>query len=180
MIQKLHSEVQRMADPLCDEIMNTTYRLDLSSSPQQLATSAGNMCLQPNVGAQVLQNIRLPLSSGTIEGTIIQDQASVANVAGMFNNTSLLSSSQYKAVDAYENAMPGNGLNYFTRQESPVDDFLNSSQDCGFNLEVLLGAECSLPSSSQDQAAGNGLNNTLDDIDFDNIEDCFNNDYMSS
>lgn len=178
MIQKLRSEVQRMADPLCDEIMNTTYRLDLSSSPQQLATSAGNMCLQHNVGAQVLQNIRLPLSSGTIEGTIIQDQASVANVAGMFNNTSLPSSSQYKAVDAYENAMLG--LNYFTRQESPVDDVLNSSQDCGFNLEVLLGAECSLPSSSQDHAAGNGLNNTLDDIDFDNIEDCFNNDYMSS
>lgn len=169
-----------MEDALRDEIMNTTYQLDLSSSPQQLATAAGNMWLQPNVGTQVLQNIRLPLSLGTLEGTIIQDQALVVNVAAMFNNTSLPSSSQYKAVDANETAMPGNGPNYFTRLESPVDDFLRSSQDCGINLEVLLGAECSLPSSSQDQAVGNGLNNTSDDTDFDNIEDWLNDDYMSS
>ena len=110
-----------MEDALRDEIMKTTYQQDLSSSPQQPATAAGNMCLQPNVGTQVLQNIRLPLSSGTIEGTIIQDWALVANVAGKFSNTSLPSSSQYKAVDANETAMPGNGPNYFTRPELPED-----------------------------------------------------------
>ena len=121
MIQKLHSKVPRIEDELLDKIMNTTYQLDLSSSPQQLATAVGNMCLQPNVGTQVLQNIQLPLSSDTIEETIIQDQALVANVAGKFSNTSLSSSSQYKAVDANETAMPGNGPNYFTRPELPED-----------------------------------------------------------
>ena len=162
-----------MEDALRDEIMKTTYQQDLSSSPQQPATAAGNMCLQPNVGTQVLQNIRLPLSSGTIEGTIIQNQALVANVTGMFNNTSLPSSSQYKAVDANETSMPGNGPNYFTRPESPDDDFSSSSQDCGINWEVLPGADGS-------QAVGNGPNNSSDDTDFDNIEDWLNDNYTSS
>ena len=148
MIQKIRLKVKSRADALLR---------DLSSSPQQPGTAAGNMCLQPNVGTQVLQNIRLPLSSGTIEGTIIQDQASVANVAGMFNNTSLPSSSQYKAVDAIETAMPGNRPDYFTMPESPG----------------------SLPSSSQDQAAGNGPSNTSADTDFDNT-DWWNDYYMSS
>ena len=118
--------------------------------------------------------MRLPLRSGTIEGTIIQDWALVANVAGMFTNTSLPSSSQYKAVDANETAMPGNGPNCFTRLESPKDDFwrslLNvpssSSQDFGIYLEVLEA-----DGSSQDQAVGNGPNNTLDDTAFDNLKD---------
>ena len=144
MIQKIRLKVKRMEDALRDEIMNTTYHLGLSSSPQQLATAAGNMCLQPNVGTQVLQNIRLPLSSGTIEGTIIQDQALFANVAGIFNNTSLPSSSQYKAVDANETAMSPDYI-----MNSLLNNFWSSPQDCGITLEVLLGADGSLPSSSQ-------------------------------
>lgn len=190
MIQKVRLKIKRKEDKLRDEIMNTTYHPDLSSSPQQLATAAGNMCLQPNVGTQVLQNIQLPLSSGTIEGTIMQDQALVANVAGMFNNTSLPSSSQYKAVDANETAMPGNGSNYFTRLESPdndnlhslLNDFSSYSQDCVFKLEDLFGWNSSKDCGINMEVpfgAGNGPNNTSDDTDFD-IEDCLNDDYMSS
>ena len=123
MIQKIRLKVKRKEDELRDEIMNTKYHLDLSSSPQ---------------------NIRLPFSSGTIEGPIMQDQALVANVTGMCNNTSRPSSSQYKAVDANETAMSPDHI-----MNSLLNNFCSSPQDCGITLEVLLGADGSLPSSSQ-------------------------------
>ena len=74
----------------------------------------------------------------------MQDQALVANVTGMCNNTSLPSSSQYKAVDANETAMSPDYI-----MKSLLNNFWSSPQDCGITLEVLLGADGSLPSSSQ-------------------------------